>query len=152
MAYSKSHHAFVTFISSHGVRGIIIGTRSGDILGFVKNFYTDCRISVDAGAYEVFDTGLGLLKICGVFDEKVKFSYDFSKIKKCWTMGKREIFVYRSAVPFRKKGYFVLESGAMSKTSIDAAISAFTETHTYAPTKYRNIVRPRAGSNRRSRY
>ncbi len=141
--YETQH--FIGYVLKHNITGVIIGVDSNEILGFVQNFTTERRIRTYAGNLEVFDSIKGEFQVYGKFVEKVKFSYNFNKIKKYWNDGGKDIFIHKSIVPYRKKEYFVLNTGVMSENAVNIAITDFRnqydpdKTRVWKPVPYRGL-------------
>lgn len=123
---SETRH-FIGYLHTHNITGVIIGVDSNKILGFVKSFVTNRRDRVKAGMLEVFNSNKGEFEPAVMLVEKVKFSFNFENTKKYWKSGGREIFIYRSRLPYRGTPYFVKENGALSDTRMQMYIRNYRE-------------------------
>lgn len=123
---SETRH-FIGYLHKHNITGVIIGVDSNKILGFVRALVTDRRIRAKAGRMEIFDIKKGEFEPAVLLEEKVKFSYNFENTRKYWKSGGREIFIYRSRLPYRGTPYFVKENGALSDTWMQMCIRNYRE-------------------------
>lgn len=136
---SETRH-FIGHLHKHNITGVIIGVNSNKILGFVKALVTNRRIRAKAGRMEIFDIKKGEFEPAVLLEEKVKFSYNFENMKKYWTNGGRDVFIYRNQMPYRRNQYFVKEDGALSDEQMQIHIRDYRKA--YDPEKAKTWIVP----------
>lgn len=136
---SETRH-FIGYLHTHNITGVIIGVDSNKILGFVRALVTNRRIRAKAGRIEIFDIKKGEFEPAVLLEEKVKFSYNFENMKKYWTNGGRDVFIYRNQIPYRRNQYFVKEDGALTEDQMQIHIRDYRKA--YDPEKAKTWIVP----------
>ena len=144
---SETRH-FIGYLHKHNITGVIIGVDSVSythltlptILLVVRALVTNRRIRAKAGRIEIFDIKKGEFEPAVLLEEKVKFSYNFENMKKYWTNGGRDVFIYRYQMPYRRNQYFVKEAGALSEDQMQIHIRDYRKA--YDPEKAKTWIVP----------